>query len=137
MSERADAERIIRELHAARCAGNLPAMVSLFADQGRFRIAGASSDKPIAIDAADLPTFRPWLHMLVRAFKVENYRLLSLIVEWPQACAHWEADIFSKITGVSVATELVDLVEIADGKILRYSEFFAPHGRAATGISPP
>jgi len=126
MSERAEAERIIRELHAARCAGDLAAMCSLFAEQGRFRIAGASSDKPIAIDATDLPTFRPWLHMLVRAFKVEGYSLLSLIVEWPHATAHWQADIFSKITGVSVATELVDLVEIADGQIVRYSEFFVP-----------
>jgi ketosteroid isomerase-like protein len=64
--------------------------------------------------------------MLVRAFKVENYGLLSLVVEWPRASAHWQADIFSKITGVSVATELVDLIEIKDGKILAYSEFFVP-----------
>jgi hypothetical protein len=63
MSERATAERIIRALHAARGAGNLTAMCGLFADQGHFRIAGASADKPIAIEARDLTTFRPWLHM--------------------------------------------------------------------------
>jgi len=40
MSERATAEHIIRALHTARGAG-----------------------KPIAIEARDLTTFRPWLHM--------------------------------------------------------------------------
>jgi hypothetical protein len=47
-------------------------------------------------------------------------------VEWPRATAHWRADIYSKVTGVTVCTELVDLVELGDDRILAYTEFFAP-----------
>jgi ketosteroid isomerase-like protein len=126
MAERAIAERIIKELHAARVAGDLAAMCRLFSEQGHFRIAGASADKPIAISADDLASFRPWLGMLVRAFRINDYQLLSLVVEWPKATAHWRADIFSKITGVSVPTELVDLIELKDSQIVNYSEFFVP-----------
>ncbi len=126
MTQRAVAERIIGELHAARLRGDLAAMAGLFADRGSFRIAGASADKPIAISADDLPSFRPWLSMLVKAFRVTDYELLSLVVEWPRATAHWRANIYSKITGATVPTELVDLVELDGGRITAYSEFFVP-----------
>ncbi len=126
MAERVVAERIIQDLHAARVAGDLAAMCRLFSEQGHFRIAGASADKPIAISADDLAAFRPWLAMLVKAFRVTNYELLSLVVEWPRATAHWRADIYSKITGVTVPTELVDLVELEGSRIVAYSEFFVP-----------
>jgi hypothetical protein len=52
--------------------------------------------------------------------------LLSLVVEWPKATAHWRTDIYSKVTGVTIPTELVDLVELSEDRILNYTEFFAP-----------
>ena len=126
MTERSVAERIIRELHAGRVAGDLAAMCRLFADRGHFRIAGASADKPISISARDLAGFRPWLSMLVKMFRVTDYRLLALVCEGNRATAHWQADIYSKITGVTVPTELVDLIEFDDTHIVTYSEFFVP-----------
>ena len=126
MAERADAERIIRELHAARVGGDLPGLCRLFADQGRYEIIGASADKPIAIRTTGIADLRPWLAMMVKVFRLSNYALLSLVVEWPRATAHWRADIYSKVTGVTVPTELVDLVEIGEGRVLSYIEFFAP-----------
>ena len=44
----------------------------------------------------------------------------------PRAVAHWRADIFSKVTGVTIPTELVDVVEIKMDRIAGYTEFFAP-----------
>lgn len=126
MTERVVAERIIRELHAARTAGDLAAMCRLFAAKGHFRIAGASADKPISISASDLVGFRPWLSMLVKMFRVTNYQLLSLVYEGSRATAHWRADIYSKVTGITVRTELVDILEVSEDRILSYTEFFAP-----------
>ena len=126
MTERAAAERMVRELHAARVAGDLAGMCRLFADDGRFEIAGASADKPIAIRAKNLAEFRPWLAMMTKVFRLTDYHLISLVVEWPRASAHWRVNIFSKVTGVTVPTELVDLLEIRDDRIQSYSEFFVP-----------
>jgi ketosteroid isomerase-like protein len=129
MMERSVAERIIRDLHAARVAGDLAAMCRLFADQGHFRIVGAGADKPISISAHDLAAFRPWLSMLVKVFRITDYRLLSFVFEGSRATAHWRADIHSKITGIAVPTELVDLVEFDGERIVAYSEFFVPEGK--------
>ena len=93
MSERSDMQELIEKLHAARVSGNLPALCDLFAAEGRYRIAGASADKPISIDAVTLDTFRPWLSMMVKVFRVSNYALTSLVVEGRRAAALWHADI--------------------------------------------
>jgi ketosteroid isomerase-like protein len=126
VAERVVAERMIQQLHAARVGGDLAGLCRLFADQGRFEIVGASADKPIAIRANGLAEFKPWLSMMVKVFRLTNYSLLSLVVEWPRATVHWRADIYSKVTGVTVPTELVDLVELGGDRILSYTEFFVP-----------
>ena len=126
MAERSLAERMIQRLHAARLGGDLDAMCRVFADGGRFEILGASADKPIAIQQTDLAGFKPWLSMLVKVFKINNYAVLSTVIEWPRATAHWRADIYSKVTGITVRTELVDILEVSEDRILAYTEFFAP-----------
>jgi ketosteroid isomerase-like protein len=126
LSERSVAERLIRQLHSARLAGDLAGMCGVFAGAGRFEILGASADKPIAIRAANLAEFRPWLAMLVKVFRLSNYQLLSLTIEMPRVVAHWRVDIFSKVTGATVPTELVDVVHIEAERIAAYTEFFAP-----------
>ncbi len=126
MNERAVAEKLIQELHAARVRSDLAGMCSLFADRGAFSIAGASADKPIGIREESLAAFRPWLAMMVKVFRLSDYQMLSLVVESPKASAHWRVNINSKVTGTTVLTELVDLVEIRDGRIVSYAEFFVP-----------
>jgi ketosteroid isomerase-like protein len=126
VSERIVAERLFQQLHGARVAGDLPGMCRVFADDGRYEILGASADKSIAIRAQNLAEFRPWLSMMVKVFRITNYQLLSLVVESPKAVAHWRADIYSKVTGVTVPTELVDVVKLNDDSIVTYTEFFAP-----------
>jgi hypothetical protein len=101
-------------------------MCGVFADEGRYEILGASADKPIAIRAQTLAEFRPWLSMMVKVFRLNNYQLLSLTIDMPRAVAHWRADIFSKVTGATVPTELTDIVEIKAERIATYTEFFAP-----------
>jgi len=126
VAERSVAQRMIEQLHAARVGGDLAGMCRVFAADGKFEILGASADKSIAIRAKDLAEFRPWLAMMVKVFRLNNYQLLSLTVEWPRATAHWRADIYSKVTGVTVPTELVDVVELDTTHIVTYTEFFAP-----------
>lgn len=126
MSQRIVAERLIQQLHAARVGGDLAGMCRVFADDGSYEILGASADKSIAIRAKNLAEFRPWLSMLVKVFRLGNYQLLSLTVEYPRVVAHWRVDIFSKVTGVTVPTELVDVAQVDGERITAYTEFFAP-----------
>jgi ketosteroid isomerase-like protein len=126
MTERLQVERLVKELHAARIEGDLERLCQVFAPDARLRIAGSSDGKPISIDASRLNRIRPWLSILVRTFRLSRYQLLSLTIEGAHAAAHWRVDIESKITGISVPTELVDLIEVRNGAIASQIEFFVP-----------
>jgi len=126
MTERRQVEELLRRLHTARLEANLEQLCSLFSSDARMRIQGTSDGKPIAIEARGSEQIRPWLSVLVKTFRLRDYRLLSLTIEGERAAAHWQVNIHSKITGALVATELVDLIEVRDGHIADYVEFFVP-----------
>ena len=126
MTDRLQVEQLVRELHAARLEGNFERLCALYADEARLRIAGSTDGKPIAIAATGIEEIRPWLSILVKTFRLSEYTILSLAVDVPRAAAHWRVDIHSKITGVMVPTELVDLIDVRDGRISSHIEFFVP-----------
>ena len=125
MTDRLEIEHLLRELHAARMGGQLDRLCALFAVDATFRIAGAS-DKPVAVTARGSAEIRAWLAIMLKTFKLSRYQLLSLVIEGERAAVHWQVDIHSKITGVAVPTELMDLVEVSGGRVTSYREFFAP-----------
>jgi ketosteroid isomerase-like protein len=126
MTERQQVEQPLRALHAARLEANLEQLCALFSADARMRIQGTSDGKPIAIEARGAEQIRPWLSVLVKTFRLRDYQLLSLTIEGARAVAHWRVNIHSKITGALVMTELVDLIEVVDGRIASYVEFFVP-----------
>ncbi len=126
MTDRGAIERVLSALHEHRLAGNLERLCGLFASDADFRIAGTSDGKPIAISAHGETQIRSWLSMLVRTFRLTEYRLLSRLIEGERAAVHWRVQIHSKVTGGVVSTELVDLIEVRNGRIASYTEFFVP-----------
>jgi hypothetical protein len=44
-------------------------------------------------------------------------------------------EVQSRITGLTVPTELIDLVEVRKGRIISYTEFFVPLSRGAPNNS--
>src|SRR5580692_8192566 len=121
---RLEIEKLLAELYAARTEGQLDRLCALFAADASFKIAG--DGKPIAITARGTAEIRAWLAVMLKTFKLSRYQMLSMVIDGARAAAHWRVDIHSKITGVVVPTELVDLVEVSGGRITAYREFFAP-----------
>jgi ketosteroid isomerase-like protein len=123
---RLEIEQLLGRLHAARTEGRLDQLCALFATNANFNIVGASDGKPIAIAAQGSEEIRAWLSVMLKTFKLTRYELVTMLIDGTRASVHWRVDIHSKITGVVVPTELVDLVEVGDGRIVSYREFFAP-----------
>jgi ketosteroid isomerase-like protein len=132
MIDRASMDRSVRALHAARVAGDLEALCALFSREAHFRVAGSSLGSPIAMSAQGADEIRLWLSILVRTFRLSDYELLSLLIDESGAAVHWRARNHSKVTGLAVATELVDLVQMDGERIASYTELFVP---CATGIT--
>jgi len=123
---RAEFERLLSALYAARAAGELERLCALFTADAVFRISGTSDGKPIALSARGGEEVRAWLGVLVKTFRLSRHEILSMVIDGERAAVHWRANIHSRITGASVATELVDVVEMRDGRIGSYVELFVP-----------
>lgn len=123
---RTEFERLLSELYEARAAGALERLCALFGPDAVFKISGSSDGKPIALSARGDAEVRAWLAVLVKTFRLSRHETLSMLIDGPRAAVHWRASIHSRITGASVPTELVDLVELRDGRIGSYVELFVP-----------
>lgn len=124
--ERSDLEQLLRALYAARTAGDLDRLCGLFAADALFKIAGSSDGKPISIAARGEREIRSWLGVLVKSSRISRHEIASMVIDSPRAAVHWRASIHSRITGASVETELVDMIEARDGRITSYLELFVP-----------
>jgi ketosteroid isomerase-like protein len=124
--DRSSAEGLLRELYAARVAGELDRLCALFAPDAVLKISGSSDGKPIAIDARGAEQIRCWLGVLVKTFRLSQQEILSMAIDGHRAAVHWRAGVHSRITGASVPTELVDLFEMQEGRIASYVELFVP-----------
>lgn len=126
MTDRAEIEQLLRGLYAARVSGDVVAVCDKFTPDARFRIAGASHAAPVSVTAVGDREYRPLLAIMVKTFKLSDDEIVALLVDGDKAAVHWRTKIFSRITGTTVVTELVDIVQIRDGRIGSYVEFFAP-----------
>jgi ketosteroid isomerase-like protein len=127
MIERLEIERLLLALYAARVNSDLATVCGTFADDASFHVAGASSSaSPIAMRAVGVAEFRPLLAIMIKTFKLSEQTILAMLIDGAKAAVHWRAKIHSRITGTTVLTELVDIVEIQNGRIASYTEFFVP-----------
>lgn len=127
MTDRQATEQLLRDLYTARVKGDVAAVYDKFTPTARFQIAGASHSTPVAVRAVGESEYRPLLAIMMKTFKLSDEEIMSMIIDGAKAAVHWRAKIFSRLTGTTVLTELVDMIEIRDGRIGSYVEFFAPH----------
>ena len=99
-------------------------MCRVFATDAKFQIAGASGTSPVGIKAAGINEFRPLLAFMIKTFKLGALTIRTMNVEGDHATVHWQANVRSRITGATVPTEMIDIVEIRDGQIVNFNEVF-------------
>jgi ketosteroid isomerase-like protein len=127
LADRSEIDRLLRELYAARLSGDLDGVCRVFSEDAKFKITGISHHtSPIAVGAVGIGEIRQWLALLIKTFQLNDHAILSIIIEKERAAVQWQANIFSRITGLSIPTDVVDLVEVRNRRILSYTEFLAP-----------
>jgi ketosteroid isomerase-like protein len=125
-TDRAGIEGLLFALYEARSRGDLQAVCDSFTDDATFEIAGASNQMPLAMRAVGAAKYRQLLAIMIRTFKLTDLRILSMLIDGDKAAVHWRADVYSRIRGTTVSTELMDMIEIRGGRIGVYTEFFVP-----------
>ena len=126
MTDRLAIDGLLRGLYAARLRGDLDAVCRSFSDDAVFQIAGAGQVSPVSNRAVGVGEFRPLLAVMIKTFKLRDQVILAILIDGTKAAVHWRAGVYSRITGTMVLTEFVAIVEVRNGRIASYLEFFAP-----------
>jgi ketosteroid isomerase-like protein len=123
MSDRSQFERLLKEVYAARKKGDVEGILRLFSVDAHFQMAGSISASPMPLRTAGVTEFRTVLERLIRTFEWVDQDIICMLIDGPRAAVHWRGKIRSSVTGETVDTELVDIVEVKDGRIVSFIEF--------------
>jgi ketosteroid isomerase-like protein len=119
-------DRLMREFYAERGRGDLEAVLRSFSADVRFQIASTRQGNPVAVRANGINELRPLLALLIKTFSLADLTIRTITIDGVQATVHWRVNVRSRITGATVPTDLIDTVEVRDGRIVKFYEVFAP-----------
>jgi ketosteroid isomerase-like protein len=123
MSDRSQFERLLKEVYATRKRGDVDGILRLFSVDAHFQMAGSISASPMPLRTAGVTEFRTVLERLILTFEWVDQDIMCMLIDGPRAAVHWRGKIRSSVTGETVDTELVDIVEVKDGRIVSFIEF--------------
>jgi ketosteroid isomerase-like protein len=122
MSTREDIERTLREAYAARQRGDLDALARVFTPHARFQMAGSQAS-PIAALAEGTEQYRTLLAAMIKTFEMLDHEIVTMLIDGSKVAVRWRARIRSAITGETVDTEALDLIEMEGNRIKSLLEF--------------
>ena len=124
MSDRQRILDIITTGYAARQKGDLDGVMQAFCDNAQFRLNSTPAEPMLARSTESKQALRAAMGELIEQFEFSGMEILTCVVEGSTAAVHSKMKVKAKSTGNSMVTELFDLIEIKDGKIASFTQFF-------------
>jgi ketosteroid isomerase-like protein len=116
MDDRVTIEAILDKAYAGRRSGDAQAVAALFAEDGKFGANGAPHAESRS-ERADA------LQGMFAAFEVVGFEQYCRIIDPPRAAVYWRGK-FRAQNGKVGETDILDLIEVKDGRISRLTTFF-------------
>ena len=123
MTDRAAIENAIRAAYDARARGDLHGVMAHFADHAVFSLAGSPAASSVPMSVAGAAPLREAMSQLIASFNFEKVEILAIIVEGDRAAVHLRARIRSTGTGEVAETEIVDILQFEEGRIVSHRQF--------------
>ena len=124
MIDRAGKEKLLREIYAARVNNDMETIGRAFAPDVKYRMVGKPGRTETAIQAESFYQFKPLVEQLMKTFIMSDLNIRSILIDGERAVVHWQVKVESGKTGDVASTELCDVVEFKDGKIVSFTEFY-------------
>ncbi len=118
MADRTEVEAFLRKAYAARQSENLDEIVALFHPAACFGVLGGP--EPIA----GAEQCRSVLSGILDTFQLLDHSIHSMVIDGDKAAIYWRGRFRGRATGEVGETELVDVVELKDGRIVWMKSFF-------------
>ena len=123
MTSRADIEKAIRSLYAARVKGDLTGTLKDMADDAVFMFNGRGIGHPgMAEPCHGRAAMTSTIKELIDMWRFDDWKERSLLIDGEKAALHWTARVTCVPTNKSDTLEVVDVVTFRDGKIVDFRQ---------------
>jgi ketosteroid isomerase-like protein len=129
METRTTIEAILDKAYAARRSQNVDAAVECFTVDGCIRANGGPR-------TANRSEQQATMKGLFEAFELLGMTVHCRIIDPPRAVVHWRGT-FRAPNGQAGETDILDLIEVRDGKIASLTTFFDTAYAATLSAAPP
>lgn len=118
MTERQDIERLLDAAYAARRRHDVDGVLETFCTDCKF-VLGGSDGKPLNKNGQ-----RAALEQLFDAFELQESKEFCRVIDPPRAVVHWRGVFRGRKSGRVGNTDVLDLFEFRDGKIVSLASFY-------------
>ena len=123
MTDRGKIETFIRKFYAARVEGDMETLGKAFAENAKFQVAGSPEFSMLATFTEGHDGVMGLLQTMVDSLALEDFTIVDLLIDGDKAAVRWRATVHLVTSGQTLSTELADFIEIADGKVVSFTEF--------------
>ena len=120
---REEIDKLVREAYRLRVDQDVAGVCDMFAPEVDFRFVAAPKVQAASFAATGQPALRPLMEQLVKTFQLKNFTLKTVLIDGNRVAVHWNALVRSTINGHELVTDVPDLMEVRDGKIVSFMEF--------------
>ena len=113
----------VQEAYAARVRGDLDGVMRAFAANASFRINAAPAQPNLAYFTQDADALRGALKQLIDTFVFSDLEIVDSVVEGSKLVVRVVFTVQARPTGKTVKTEVLDLFEFKDDKIVALTQF--------------
>lgn len=124
MYDRDEILGIVKKGYAARLRGDVEGVLSVFAKDAIFRLNAAPLNRVIAVHTIAGNELRQAMKQLIDNFEFSNFEIVDSVVEGSKAAVRSIFTVRARTTGHAAQTEVLDLIEVKDGKICSFLQFF-------------
>jgi len=113
----------MRRVYQARLNNDVDAIMEFFANDATFQLAGSDKASPAPMRVAGATQVRDTLGQLIKTFQFLKHDILTMVIDDPHVAVQWRATVRATPTGKSEVTDVLDLVEFRNGRIVSFKEF--------------
>ncbi len=121
--DRASTEQLIRNIFDARKAGEVDDVMRYLTPDVSLRFPGSPASETLARESSSRDSVRAHLVDLVREWRWTGYEIVSTLIDGDSVAVHIRQSVVHTPTGKANTVEVVDLIELRDGKVCAFVEF--------------
>ncbi|MGI9394886.1 MAG: nuclear transport factor 2 family protein [Boseongicola sp.] len=121
--DKSEATRFLMEFHEQRKLNDADALLEFFTEDAEFSIAGETRDNSIALRVGGPGAFAELLRSLVSDWEWINVDFKNIATDGDTLIARYFLTIHHVPADRTVTTDVVDIMEMRDGKVASMRQF--------------